>query len=125
MDTFVQDYLSLKMKCTDNTSDLVDIASLAGGYLSWMFPMASPQKPPLAGMISAGDQPKRHLTKFCLFRFGDLSDQIIAALRTLDTIDNSSNRTLNIIAAAGVLYCEVEHVKQGLQSKTNELLWVS
>ena len=122
MDGFVWGHLSLQMQCSDDRSHLVYRASLAGAYLTLILP----RKQKNQGRDSGEERhAKKQVTKFSLLRFAALLDDILGALRSLDSGDPSRDHALSIIAAAGVLYCELEHVNQNFQSGKHELLYVS
>jgi hypothetical protein len=131
MDSIVWDNLSLKMKCTDKTSRLVELASLAGGYLCLIFPVieSSDQLSQLgldwATKQAERDIPKSHIVKFSVLRFGELLEELMVASRGLSNNNFDRNQMLNVIAAAGVLYCEVEHINQGFQLGKLGILCVS
>jgi hypothetical protein len=132
MDSIVWNNLSLKMKCTDNTSRLVELASLAGGYLCLIFPVVdrSDQRSQLGFDWATKQQPERdipksHIVKFSVLRFGELLEELMVATRGLSNNNFDRNQMLNVIAAAGVLYCEVEYINQGFQSGKLGILCVS
>ncbi|KAH6717287.1 hypothetical protein BKA61DRAFT_321141 [Leptodontidium sp. MPI-SDFR-AT-0119] len=70
---------------------------------------------------STEDHAEKHIIKFCLLRFDALVEEVIVPLRALGA-HSGRDYALNTIAAAGVLYCEVEHVNQGFQSGKLRLL---
>jgi hypothetical protein len=132
MDSIVWKNLSLKMKCTDNTSRLVELASLAGGYLCLIFPVIdySDQRSQLGLGWATKQQPERdipksHIVKFSVLRFGELLEELMVATRGLSNNNFDRNQMLDVIAAAGVLYCEVEHINQGFQLGKLGILCVS
>ncbi|KAH7385007.1 hypothetical protein BKA64DRAFT_154870 [Cadophora sp. MPI-SDFR-AT-0126] len=122
MDTFVWEHLSLQMRCFDDQSHLVYRASLAGAHLTLMFPLVEED---LSWNPGGDDHAERHVTKFCLLRFAALLEDIVEPLRNLNSPTSSHEEALNIIAAAGVLYCELEYVNQGFQARKLRLLCVS
>ena len=121
MDQFVWTYIGLQMQCTDKSSHLVYLASLAGGYLSLIFPMAEDL---LDDRPTADDHAERHVMKFSLLRLGTLFEDVILPVRNMHMAGSDWSERLYTVAAAGVLYCEVEHVLQGLQSGKLKLLCV-
>jgi hypothetical protein len=132
MDSIVWNNLSLKMKCTDNTSRLIELASLAGGYLCLIFPVidCSDHRSQLGPDWATKQQPERdipksHIVKFSVLRFGELLEELMVATRGLSNNNFDRNQMLNVIAAAGVLYCEVEHINQGFQLGKLGILCVS
>ncbi|KAL5316899.1 hypothetical protein ACEPPN_015951 [Leptodophora sp. 'Broadleaf-Isolate-01'] len=122
MDSFVWKHLSLQMRCSDDESHSVSLASLAGAYLALMFPLvAEDLNESLSESIKTEDHAEKHIIKFCLLRFDALVEEVIVPLRALGA-HSGRDYALNTIAAAGVLYCEVEHVNQGFQSGKLRLL---
>lgn len=131
IDTMVRNTLGLKIRGTDRSSDLVAQACLAGSYLSIMFQHRNnnsssflPDMPSLE-MESTETALKKHIVKFSIIRFGELSQELIRALRALDSSDIDSAHSINVIAAAGILYSELDHVKQRFLDGKFELLCVS
>lgn len=122
MDRFVWTHLSLQMQGSDDRSHLVYRASLAGAYLTLILPRKQKNQGRNPGEERHA---KKQVTKFGLLRFAALLDDIVGALRSLDSGGPGQDHALNIIAAAGVLYCELEHVNQNFQSGKHELLYVS
>lgn len=113
------------MRCSDDESHSVSLASLAGAYLALMFPLvAEDLNESLSESIKTEDHAEKHIIKFCLLRFDALVEEVIVPLRALGA-HSGRDYALNTIAAAGVLYCEVEHVNQGFQSGKLRLLCVS
>ncbi|PVH81047.1 hypothetical protein DL98DRAFT_625792, partial [Cadophora sp. DSE1049] len=121
MDTFVWEHLSLQMQCSDDQSHLVHRASLAGAHLTLMFPLVEED---LSWNPGGDDHAERHVTKFCLLRFAALLEDIIEPLRNLNSPNSGQENALNVIAAAGVLYCELEYVNQSFQARKLRLLCV-
>jgi hypothetical protein len=68
---------------------------------------------------------KKHIIKFSIIRFDELSQGLMLALRASDSADIDSTHSTNVIAAAGILYCELDHIKQRFLDGKLELLGVS
>jgi len=135
MDALVETNLGLKIHSTDNESRLVELACLAGGYLCLMFPVRSVSQVDIHTPRSKDEMNesnlKRHFVKFSAIRFDQLRESIFKAVRSLDYIvPDSAHHTppfncLNAVAAAGILFCQLDHVKQGFLNGGLELLCVS
>jgi len=129
MDEFVHSHLSLQMRSTDGPSndvDLVHLASLAGGYLTLMYTAMEVGATGLSGhhdrYSDVDDHAAKHIVKFSLLRFDALLEYLIGPLRRLGDDNWESNDCANIVAAAGVLYCEVEYTYQGCLSGKLKLI---
>jgi hypothetical protein len=115
-----------------DSSRLIELASLAGGYLCLIFPVidCSDHRSQLGPDWATKQQPERdipksHIVKFSVLRFGELLEELMVATRGLSNNNFDRNQMLNVIAAAGVLYCEVEHINQGFQLGKLGILCVS
>jgi hypothetical protein len=131
LDKLVWTYLSLQLRGTEGGSPLLPHVSKAGGYLCLLFPAAgAADSVHKSDGVDAcnGDIERRleaHFARFSIIRFAELIDGTMTAIRSIDTAHMTRNECLDAIAAAGVLYCELEYVNQGLRNGSLRLLWVS
>jgi hypothetical protein len=127
MDKMIENILGLNVKPKDDTKQLVRQASLAGANLGLLFPvedaLGSGENSDASDIAEQDveDILKRHLFKFGTIRFEQLSGSIIKSLRELDLAATNREQCLNTIAAAGILYCQLDHVKQGFHKGEGKL----
>lgn len=126
LDDIVRKRLSLKLEFVNPDSNLVQDAILAGGYLCLMFPHinigdSSPAegttRPDTAANPPIGSA-ELHLLHFNLIRFGELFSRIVLAFRGISNANR--DQSVNAIAAAGILFCEIKHISGNMK-----LLYVS
>ena len=130
LDEIVWAHLSLQLRGTDASSQLLSDVSKAGGYLCLLFPASeAPGSLHVSGDVYDSDREierrlKAHFTRFSVLRFAELVDRTMTAIRSIDTTSMPRDECLNAVAAAGVLYCELEYVNQGLRDRNVRVLCV-
>lgn len=131
MDELVQ-ILRLDIRSKDMSSRFIPLAALIGAYLCLIFPMGS--SPPeldisvhLEKQLETNTEAdlRSHVTKFAIFRFSELVEDLMEALRALYLMANDLVQSRDIISASGVVYCEIDNVLQGFRNGNRRLLCVS
>ncbi|KAF4627006.1 hypothetical protein G7Y89_g11150 [Cudoniella acicularis] len=124
MDDLV-DILRLDIRARDVDLRFIPLASLAGCYLCVIFPSGknrptTPRIPQLLNLVDENTEVdlRSHIVKYSILRFSELSQDLLQSLRGLDLLGDDFETCKKIIAAAGVLYCEMDDALQGFYNGT-------
>jgi hypothetical protein len=126
MDNMIKTRLAWNIRTTNQDSELIQQACLAAGYLGFIFPVDDLTQKLESSAASADEvNLRRHFVKFSVLRFDQLSWNIISKVRALDVTTKNHPQSKDTIAAGCVLYCQLDHIKQGFKNLKFRLLDVS